>query len=177
MEILLILLFVSIFFIVVLSFAQRAEPLKAGELAPQFQLPDLANRAISLPAQGKPLVLAFFPRDRTARCGTQLREFSEASAEFAALGWDVAFVAVGSVAENVRYAADMQTYMQTSLTLLSDADGRISKKYGSIIDFWVYRFAKRTTFLIDAKGKITECMVVTEPAGHCAAVLKKIRAG
>ena len=171
MDILLPLLFFTILFVVALSFAQRSEPLAAGVAAQPLSLTDQHGNTLNLPTKGKLLVLAFFPRDSTSRCLSQLQEFSEAQPEFARLGCEVAFVAIADVQSNAAFCIQHDI----AVPLLADPNGRTAKQYGSIVNFGFYRFAKRTTFLIDAKGNISKYFVVTEPVGHCAEVIYAIK--
>lgn len=172
MEILLPLLFIAVVFVVVVSFAQSSEPLAVGTVAPSLVLQDQQGLTVELPFSGQPVVLAFFPRDNTSRCLAQLREFTDAKTDFNRRGWDVVFIAIADTQSNAAFC----NAHQIALPILADADGRAAKQYGSIVNFGFYRFAKRTTFLVNAEGNIAKHYVVAEPLGHCAEVLAAIDA-
>ena len=173
MDILLLLLFVVICFVLAVSYAQRSVPLDRGARAPQFVLADQFGKEVSLPAAGQPVVLAFFPRDNTSRCLAQLREFSTCHDEFGQLGYKVFFVAIANAQSNGTFA----NAHQIALPILADTTGAVARAYGSIIDFGVYRFAKRSTFVIDGAGLIAASMVVSEPTGHAKTLLDSLRPG
>ena len=171
MEILLLALFLAIVFIVVVSFAQRSEPLAVGKAAPYFTLQNQHGDVASLPAKNKKTVIAFFPRDDTSRCITEVQDFMRLKSEFARHGWDILLVAISNVADNKAFA-DRHSF---DLPLLADEKGKVSRIYGSIIDFWFYRFAKRTTYLISADGFVVGSYVVAEPVGHVEQLLNDIQ--
>jgi thioredoxin-dependent peroxiredoxin len=171
MEILLFALFVAIAFIVIVSIAQRSEPLSAGKDAPHFTLPDQHGNSVGFPNKNQKTIIAFFPRDNTSRCETEVQDFMHLKHDFVALGWQVLLVAIGKSADNQAYAARHEF----DLTLLADEKGVVSRAYGSIIDFGFYRFAKRTTYAITADGKVNATYIVTEPIGHVEQVLKEQR--
>jgi thioredoxin-dependent peroxiredoxin len=172
MEILLLVLFGAIAFILIVSVAQRSEPLVKGNAAPSFSLRDQNGVQHDLPKHGQKLILVFFPRDNTSRCYTEVKDFHQYEQDFEELGWKIVFVAASDLADNQAYAT--QNNMQ--LPLLADVKGIVSRLYGSIISFGIYRFAKRTTFLVNERSEIQESFVVSEPNGHVEQVLKILRA-
>ena len=167
MEILLLLLFLVICFVLVVSYAQRSEALKQGTRAPPFVLIDQHGNAVTVPTSGQAVVLAFFPRDPTPRCLGQLREYADCLAAFQELGYAVYFVAIADQADN---AAFTNTH-HIGLPILADANGKVSRSYGSIVDFVFFRFAKRTSYVIDRQGLIVATSVVGEPSGHAKMLL------
>ena len=173
MEILLVVLFVAIAFILIVSVAQRSEPLVKGNTAPSFSLHDQNGAQHDLPKFGQKLILVFFPRDNTSRCHAEVQDFHQYKEDFEQLGWKIVFVAVSDLASNQAYA----TLNKMHLPLLADVKGIVSRKYGSIISFGIYRFAKRTTFLVNERAEIQESFVVSEPNGHVEQILKILRAG
>ncbi len=171
MEILLLALFIAIAFIVTVSIAQRSEPIAAGKVAPQFRLLDQHGKSVEQPLQNQKTIIAFFPRDNTSRCLTEIQDFMRLKQDFAALGWQIVLVAIADATDNCSYA----TKHAFDLMLLADEKGKVSRQYGSIIDFGFYRFAKRITFAVNADGKISATYIVAEPAGHVEQVLQDLR--
>ncbi len=41
--------------------------------------------------------------------------------------------------------------------LLSDPDGETAKKYGALNNFFIFKLAKRQSFIIDPEGTIRDC--------------------
>ncbi len=172
MEILLLLLFVAILFVLVVTYAQRSVPLAPGARAPSFELSDQLGTVFEIPKAGARTVLAFFPRDNTSRCLGQIEEFTALNSEFERLGCQVFFVAISDENGNKKFA----DAHRVELPILFDASAAVATAFGSIIDFGLYRFAKRTTFIIDNAGMIAATFVVSEPRGHAKAVLDTLRA-
>ncbi len=170
MGILLLLLFVAICFVLIITYAQRSVPLPSGVPAPAFALADQFGEILALP-DGRSLVLAFFPRDKTSRCIGQIQEFATHIESFERLGYQVAFVAIADAESNKAFAEACHT----NLPILADLSGAVSRNYGSIIDFGVFKFAKRSTFVIDANGTISRSFIVNEPIGHANAVLESLQ--
>jgi thioredoxin-dependent peroxiredoxin len=174
MEILLLVLFVTIVFVLVVTFAQRGEPLAVGAHAPALRLVDVSGNLHDVAAEAsraRGAVVAFLPRDATSRCLNQFREFAELDTQFNQAGYKVYFVAVATHTDNATYA----TKNRIAATLLADPSGASARAYGSIIDFLIYRFAKRTTYVIDATGKVIDVQVVVEPNGHAKALLSALQ--
>jgi|GEM_PF-5824210 len=171
MEILLAALFVAIVFVVIVSIAQRSEPLLVGNDARYFSLQDQHGNNAGFPTKNQKTIIVFFPRDDTSRCTTEVQDFMRLKPDFAALGWQILLVAIAKPADNYAYAERHKF----DLTLLADDKGVVSRAYGSIIDFGIYRFSKRTTYTISADGRVTATFVVKEPIGHADFVLAACR--
>jgi thioredoxin-dependent peroxiredoxin len=58
--------------------------------------------------------------------------------------------------------------------LLSDADAKVSKAYGSLTNLGVAKFSKRHTFLINPEGKIAKEYMSVNPLNHSAEVLSEL---
>ncbi len=171
MEVLLLVLFLAIAFVVAVTLAQRSEPLQPGTSMPTIRLSDQTGAMYAIDTNAKFLVVVFFPRDETSRCLTQVSDFEALRARFEQLGASVVFVSIHGVESQ---AAFHQAHRMT-FPLLADPDGSTSRAFGTIIDFFVYRFAKRTTYVCRG-GKIEKTYVVVEPKGHAEVVLNDIAA-
>ena len=55
--------------------------------------------------------------------------------------------------------ASFKAKYKLPFTLLADADGTVAARYGSLLNFGVFRFARRNTFLVDPQGKIAKVYV------------------
>ena len=55
--------------------------------------------------------------------------------------------------------------------LLSDRDGAVAAKYGSLINLGLLKFARRNTFLIDPQGRIAKVYLNVQPAQNAADVI------
>ncbi len=121
--------------------------------------------------KGKKAVLYFYPRDDTPGCTTEAKDFTELKRKFSANGIAVVGVSKDSVAKHDKFADKHDL----RITLAADEDGAICEKYG----VWVekknygrsYMGIERSTFLIDAKGKIAKVWRKVKVKGHAEAVL------
>jgi peroxiredoxin Q/BCP len=152
-------------------------PPEVGQAAPAFSLPSTEDRKISLKdLQGKKVVLYFYPKDDTPGCTKEACSFRDAFAEF---GKQNAVILGVSPDPLDRHAGFREKY-QLPFTLLADPDHAIAEKYG----VWkektnygkTYMGIERTTFLIDADGKIARIFPRVKVDGHSDKVLEALKA-
>jgi peroxiredoxin Q/BCP len=150
--------------------------LTIGDVAPDFTLPGNGDRTISLGDYGgRALVLYFYPKDDTTACTTQAISFSEMLPEFDKAGAAI----VGISADSVKKHDSFVRKRELTVALGSDEDTAVSQRYG----VWkeksmygkTYMGIERTTFLIDAKGRIAGIWPKVKVAGHAEAVLAAVR--
>lgn len=148
-----------------------------NEPAPDFTLPRDGGGEISMSAlRGRAVVLFFYPKDDTPGCTKESIGFSEQLQAFADAGTLVFGISRDSVAKHERFAAKHGL----GVPLLSDADGTVCEAYG----VWKekmnygrkYMGIERSTFLIDAEGRIAQAWRKVRVAGHVEAVLAAARA-
>ncbi len=150
--------------------------LHVGDKAPDFELPD-ADMTIAKSADylGKPLVLFFYVRDDTPGCTTAAIEFSDLDGDFARRGCAVVGV---SRDDCIRHGAFRDKHGIT-VRLLADKDGVACQDYHVLInrevDGVMRESVSRTTFIIDAGGKIRHILQGVTPKGHAAEVLKLVK--
>ena len=134
---------------------------KAGELAPEFALPDQNGKPRNLHEfRGKWLVLYFYPRDDTPGCAEQAMRFRNTMRQLEALGAVVCGVSVDSTESHAAFARKYNL----PFALLADRDGRVAARYGSLRDFGVVKLARRNTFLIDPAGSVAAVYTGVSPA-------------
>ena len=150
--------------------------LEQSDPAPGFSLPSSDGTTFALSAmQGRKLVLYFYPRDNTAGCSKQAIGFSEARAAFADAGAQVFGISRDTVAKHDKFVAkhDLTT------PLLSDADGTTCEDYGVWVEKNMYgkksMGIERSTFLIDADGKIAKVWRKVKVDGHVDEVLAAVQ--
>lgn len=126
---------------------------------------------------GSKLVVFFYPKDDTPGCTTENQDFSAMGDDFAAAGTVLLGVSKDSPAKHARFIA------KHGLTapLASDAaEGGLSDALG----IWTekqnygrtYLGMVRTTYLIDAAGRIARVWDKVRVKGHAAAVLEAAKA-
>jgi peroxiredoxin Q/BCP len=151
--------------------------LKVGDLAPDFILNDENGRKHSLSAyRGQPVVLYFYPKDDTSGCTTEACNFRD---DFSA--YEHANVAIiGVSADDEQSHLKFKTKYSLPFPLLADVNKEVVNQYG----VWglktmygrEYEGIYRTTFLIDAAGRIAHIFEKVKPSAHSTEVLNAIDA-
>jgi peroxiredoxin Q/BCP len=59
--------------------------------------------------------------------------------------------------------------------LLSDRRGAVARRYGSLLNLWLLKFARRNTFLIDPSGRIAKRYLRVNPARSAKEVIAGLR--
>lgn len=108
----------------------------------------------------------FYPRDFTGGCTIEARGFESLHDDFLAAGAEVVGVSADSLDDHASFCESEGL----SFPLLSDADGMVSKAYGS----WMAPYSLRHTFLIDPSGILRKRWVAVRPSGHAREVLDVI---
>ena len=128
--------------------------------------------------RGKPLAVFFYPKDDTPGCTVENKDFSELAPEFAKAGVALLGVSKDPPAKHAKFAAKHGL----AAPLASDAEaGGLSDALG----IWVekslygrtYMGMERTTYLVDAAGKIVRVWRKVKVKGHAAEVLEAAKAG
>jgi peroxiredoxin Q/BCP len=146
-----------------------------GEMAPDFELQTDTNESVRLSDfRGKPVVLYFYPKDNTPGCTKEACGIRDAWGEFERRGAVVLGVSADSVASHERFKAKHRL----PFTLLADTEHEVAELYGA---WQPKRFAGRSflgivrsTFLIDAEGRITKVWPKVDPAEHADWVLDQL---
>ena len=146
-----------------------------GEMAPDFELETDSGESVRLSDyRGKPVVLYFYPKDNTPGCTKEACAIRDAWSEFERRGAVVLGVSADSVSSHVRF----KTKYRLPFTLLSDPGHEVIERYGA----WKpKRLAGksffgivRSTFLIDAEGKVAKVWPKVDPAKHADWVLAEL---
>jgi peroxiredoxin Q/BCP len=151
---------------------------KAGDAAPRFTLPSDRGDDVSLESlRGRPVVLYFYPKDDTSGCTTQACEFRDSWAEVQARGAVVLGVSPDSIASHEKF----RDKFSLPFPLLADQDHAVAEAYGAWGEKSMYgrkyQGILRTTFIIDAAGRIAHVFEKVKPKGHAAEVLDALASG
>jgi len=149
---------------------------KLGALAPAFSLPASNGKTVSLASlKGQPVVLYFYPKDDTPGCTVEACEFSAQHGAFEKAGAVVLGVSPDGLASHDRFIQKFQL----PFILLSDEAHKAALAYGAWVKKSMYgREAmgiQRSTFVIDAKGRLAKAWPQVSPAGHAAEVLAALK--
>lgn len=142
-----------------------------GDAAPDFSLSASGGRTVSLAAmQGRPFVLYFYPKADTSGCTKQACAFQEALGQFGALGVEVIGVSPDPLKPIEKFAAKYGL----SFPLASDESKAAAEAYGVWVEKSMYgrkyMGIERTTFLIDAAGRINKVWPKVKVEGHAVQV-------
>jgi peroxiredoxin Q/BCP len=149
--------------------------IEEGKPAPDFELQSDTGGTVKLSElRGRPVVLYFYPKDDTPGCTTEACEFRDAYDVFRDRGAEVLGVSPDDVASHEKF----KTKYGLPFTLLADPDHEVADKYG----VWgerkfagkTYMGINRSTFVIDADGKVARAMVGIKPVRHAAEVLDSL---
>lgn len=126
--------------------------------------------------RGQNVVLYFYPKDSTPGCTTEGRDFSNLHSKFRRQKTVVLGVSRDSIASHEKFR-DKQGF---PFDLLSDPDEKLCKAFDVIQEKSMYgrKFMgiERSTFLIDAAGKLRREWRKVKVKGHADEVLEAIKA-
>ncbi len=126
----------------------QVRALSVGDEAPDFTLEGTGERSYHLAAQrGGPVVLVFYPADKSPVCTQQLRSYSEDMSAFGLLGATVWCLSPQDVASHEEFAASEGL----TLPLLADVDKVVGTAYQILGPLGFYR---RSVFVVDSEGVI-----------------------
>ncbi len=148
-----------------------------SDIAPDFTLPRDGGGEVTLSEQrGQSVVLFFYPRDDTPGCTKESIGFSEQLQAFADAGAHVFGISRDTVAKHDKFVA------KHGLTtpLLSDEGSTVCEDYGVWVEKNMYgrksMGIERSTFLIDAEGRIARVWRKVKVPGHVDEVLDAVKA-
>lgn len=146
--------------------------LEPGAKAPDFTAKDQDSNTISLKAfKGKKVVLCFYPRDNTPSCTAQACNIRDNYALLQKEG----IVILGVSTDNEKSHKRFEKKFNLPFPLLADTDMTIAEAYGvwGLKKFMGREFMgiRRTTFLINEKGKIEHIIDKVTTKDHAAQIL------
>lgn len=145
---------------------------RIGDPAPDFALESDSGEVVRLEdLRGRKVVLYFYPKDDTPGCTKQACGFRDRNEDFEREGWTVLGVSPDPVDRHRRF----RDKYDLSFPLHSDPDHTVAEAYGA----WgkkklygrEYEGILRSTFLIDAEGRIAGVYEKVRPDGHADALL------
>ncbi|MBS0510375.1 MAG: peroxiredoxin [Proteobacteria bacterium] len=144
----------------------------SSPLAPDFSLSATAGQTVSLGTlRGRKVVLYFYPKDNTPGCTNETKDFGAHHAAFAAAGCDVFGISRDSIKSHENFKAKLELPFE----LISDPDEIACEAYGVIKMKNMYgkqvRGVERSTFVIDAEGRIAREWRGVKVPGHAEEVL------
>ena len=151
--------------------------LSLGRVVPDFTLPGSTGVPFQLrAARGSPVVLYFYPRDNTPGCTLEGQDFQRLLPAFKRAGAAVYGISRDTVAAHDKFCAKYGF----KFPLLADVDGVVCKLFDVIHEKNMYGRKVlgivRSTFLVDAAGKLQREWRKVKVAEHAAEVLEAVKA-
>jgi len=148
----------------------------AHPAAPDFSLPATGGDSVSLSAlRGGKVVLYFYPKDNTPGCTNETADFCDHHAAFRSAGCEV----FGISRDSLKSHENFKTKLGLPFELISDADEVACNAFGVIKMKNMYgkqgRGIERSTFVIDAAGRIAREWRGVKVPGHVEQVLEFVR--
>lgn len=152
----------------------REQPLGEGDVAPDFTLPADEGEVTLSALRGQGVILYFYPKDNTAGCTLEAKDFTAKAADFERLGYRVFGVSRDSVASHCRF----KEKQELSITLLSDKEETVCRAYGVMKEKMMYGRKcfgiERSTFVIDPEGIVKLALRGVKAKGHVEALLAQL---
>jgi peroxiredoxin Q/BCP len=150
--------------------------LAAGDPAPDFTLPDADGEPVALSDfRGRRVVVYFYPAAGTPGCTKQACDFRDNLAELGAAGLDV----LGISPDRPAKLAKFRDAEGLTFPLLSDPDREVLTAWGAFGEKQMYGKTVtgviRSTFVIDAEGKVEEARYNVRATGHVAKLRKDLK--
>ena len=150
--------------------------IKENSKASNFKLPSSNNKTFEINKSLKQyLVIYFYPRDNTPGCTNEAKDFSKLYKEFKRLNCEIFGISKDSIESHKKFISKFKIPFH----LLSDERIIALKKYGAWGEKSMYgkKFMgiKRTTVLINPKGKIIKIWNNVKVKDHAKEVLSCLK--
>ena len=150
--------------------------IKENSKAPNFKLPSSNNKDFEInKSLNQYLVVYFYPRDNTPGCTNEAKDFSKLYKEFKKLNCEIVGISKDSIESHRKFISKFKIPFH----LLSDEKIIALKKYGAWGEKSMYgkKFMgiKRTTVLINLKGKIIKIWNNVKVKDHAKEVLNYLK--
>ena len=150
--------------------------IKENSKAPNFKLPSSNNKNFEInKSLDQYLVIYFYPRDNTPGCTSEAKDFTKLYKEFKKLNCEIFGISKDSVESHKKFISKFKIPFE----LLSDEKIVALKKYGAWGEKSMYgkKFMgiKRTTVLINQKGKIIKIWNNVKVKDHAKEVLSCLK--
>jgi thioredoxin-dependent peroxiredoxin len=153
---------------------------QAGDKAPDFALPTENGETLRLSKLlkpgGRPVVVYFYPKDDTTGCTAEAKDFTRLAPDFKKLGVEVIGISPDSPESHQKFARKYDLRVR----LAADADKTVAMAYGVWVEKSMYgrkyMGVDRSTFLIDAQGKVAKVWRKVKVSGHADEVLEAAKA-
>jgi peroxiredoxin Q/BCP len=152
-----------------------ADWIEEGAKAPDFTLPTHDGSKLKLSSlKGAPVVLYFYPKDDTPGCTKEACGFRDAKAGLA----KHKAVVLGVSPDTPESHEAFRRKFKLPFTLLADTNHAVAEKYGAWREKNMYGKKSmgiaRSTFIIDADGRVARVFKAVKADGHDKQVLEAL---
>jgi thioredoxin-dependent peroxiredoxin len=149
--------------------------LSAGDLAPDFTLTSDSGEKVTLAdLRGHKVILYFYPAAMTPGCTKEAVGFRDALPTLDEAGVTV----LGISPDEPAKLAKFRDRDELTFPLLADPDTKVLKAYGAYGEKKLYGKTMvgviRSTFIVDADGKIEKAFYNVKATGHVERILKEL---
>jgi peroxiredoxin Q/BCP len=160
-----------ILYFLISALPAAAEPVGAGDPAPDFELLDQSGDLHTLEDyRDQWVVLYFYPKDDTPSCTTEACEFRDNIFAFKERNCQILGVSLDDEESHKEFAEKYSL----PFPLLADTEGDAALAYGVKYKMSGMTIARRQTFIIDPDGNIVRHYDKVDPGTHTAEVLSDL---
>ena len=147
-----------------------------GKNCPKFKAECTSNKILSNnDFEGENLVIYFYPKDSTPGCTTEGQEFRDQYKSFKKYNTDI----IGVSRDSIKSHENFKLKQSFPFELLSDPDEKVCKAFDVMklksMYGREYIGVDRSTFLINAKGKVVKEWRSVKVKGHVDEVLNTVK--
>lgn len=147
--------------------------LSVGDAAPYFEGKTQDGTILSLDdLKGGRTVLYFYPKDNTSGCTLEAKSLRDGKEELAARGYRIVGVSPDSERSHQNFCAKHEL----NFTLVADTERTICEAFGVWVEKSMYgrkyMGVARTTFVLDAEGRIERIFDKVDTKNHYQQIIK-----
>jgi peroxiredoxin Q/BCP len=146
-----------------------------GKPAPSFSAQSTFGEISLDRCVGRGIIMYFYPKDNTPGCTIETENFRDLHDEFLAIGC----VVIGVSRDSLKSHENFSKKLTLPFPLIADTDEKVCNAYDVIKNKQMYgkqvRGIERSTFLIDARGKLVQAWRGLKVPGHAQEVLQAAR--
>jgi peroxiredoxin Q/BCP len=152
-----------------------AARLAPGDTAPDFTLTSDTGEQVTLSdLRGRKVIVYFYPAAMTPGCTKQACDFTDSLDSLRGAGYEV----LGISPDKPEKLAKFRERDSLTLTLLSDPDKSVMQAWGAFGEKKLYgkvvEGVIRSTFVVDADGKIAVAQYNVKATGHVAKLRREL---
>ncbi len=148
--------------------------LQVGDMIPAFEVTTQDGAKFSLEElKGERTILYFYPKDNTSGCTVEAKNLRDGREALQAAGFRIVGVSPDSEKSHQNFCAKHEL----NFTLLSDPDKALCETFGVWVEKSMYgrkyMGVARTTFVVDALGRVERVFEKVDTKNHYQQILKE----